>query len=195
MHCLSYCLLGNHFHLVIETPEPTLGDGMRDVNGRYAQLFNERHVTGGGHLFQGRFGSKLVKTDEQLAQLLRYVTRNPVAAGLCPSPERWPWSSHNALVASASHPIVASARVEQLLGVWGGSGGERYTRLFRDDGPLAHLDPDLSPWDLRPTLAEIFSESEPAAAIRRARRHGYRLSDVAAFTGLSEATISRRARG
>lgn len=195
IRCLSYCLLDNHFHLVVETLETTLGDGMRDLNGRYAQLFNERHATGGGHVFQERYGSKLVKNDQQFAQLLRYVARNPVAAGLCLAPERWPWSAHAALMVSRPHPIVATGRVEELLSVWGGSRPERYIRLFRHDGPLGHIDPDLSPWKLRPTLTEIFADSEPRVAIRRARRHGYTLSEVAELTGLSEATISRRARG
>src|SRR4051794_24565547 len=148
MHCLSYCLMGNHYHLVLETPGPTLGDGMRDINGRYAQLFNERHETGGGHLFQDRFGSKPVRNDAQFAQLLRYVAHNPVAAGLCDSPAGWRWSSHRALASSGSHPIVAIDRVDERLAVWGGSSGGRYAALFRADGPMAHIEPDVSPWKL-----------------------------------------------
>src|SRR3954454_1815211 len=159
MYCLSYCLITNHYHLVLETPRPTLGDAMRDINGRYAQLFNERRKTGGGRLFEDRFGSKPVQTDEQFAQLLRYVARNPVAAGLCASPSDWKWSSHAALVSPAPHPLVASERVDDRLAVWGRPAGQRYATLFEPHGPLANIEPDVSPWKLRPTLAEIVATS------------------------------------
>jgi REP element-mobilizing transposase RayT len=189
--CLGYCLMPNHFHLVIETPVPTLGRGMRDLSSRYAQLFNERHVPGGGHLFQARFGSKLVRTDEQFAQLLRYVARNPVRAGLVTEPAAWPWSSHAALGGQRPHPIVDATRVAQLLEPFGADGPTRYAKLFDAGGPIAHLDPDVSPWRLRPSLAELFARDEAAAAARSARRHGYRLVEIAAHAGVSVATVSR----
>lgn len=184
----------NHFHLVIETPEPTLGLGMRDIGSRYAQHFNKRHLTGGGHVFQARFGSRLTTSDEQFAQLLRYVARNPVRANLCGSPEDWRWSAHIALVTNAPHPLVAIPRVTALLTSFGGEPETRYSRLFDSDGPLRHIEADLSPWELRPTLSEIFRTDEQSRAIRRARRYGYRLAEIAAHTGLSEATVSRRAK-
>ena len=189
--CLAYCLMPNHFHLVIETPSPTLGLGMRDLGSRYAQLFNERYAPGGGHLFQARFGSKLVRTTEQLAQLLRYVARNPVRAVLSADPASWAWSSHAAVVSQRPHPIVDVPRVTELLEPFGEDSTRRYVRLFDDDGPLAHIDPDLSPWKLRPTLAELFGRDDVHAAARAARRHGYRLADIAAHMGVSEATASR----
>ena len=184
----------NHFHLVVETTAPNLGLGMRDLCSRYAQLFNERHATGGGHLFQARFGSKLVRTDEQLAQLLRYVARNPLRAGLCSDPERWPWSSHAALLDGRAHPLVCIERVRSLLAAFGQEQSNAYAVLFEPDGPLRHLSPDLSPWELRPTLAEITSAIDLAAAVRRAKRHGYRVADVAAHLGISEVTLWRRVK-
>src|SRR4051794_18495493 len=98
---LGYCLMGNHFHLVVETPETTLGDTMRTVGSRYVQFFNERHETGGGHLYEARYKNRVVTSDEQFAQLLRYVARNPVAAGLCATPEEWRWRSHAADITQA----------------------------------------------------------------------------------------------
>lgn len=89
---LAYCLMTNHFHLVIETPEESLSTGMHQLNGRYARKFNERHTLD-GHLFEGRFRSTLVETDDQLDDTLRYVAFNPVRAGLCKHPADWPWSS------------------------------------------------------------------------------------------------------
>lgn len=189
--CLAYCLLPNHFHLVIETPSPTLGLGMRDLCSRYAQLFNERHVPGGGHLFQARFGSRLVRTTEQLAQLLRYVARNPVRAGLTPDPASWAWSSHAALLRRRPHPVIDVPRVAELLESFGGESSRRYERLFDVHGPLADMEPDLSPWKMRPTLAELFTERDVHAAACAARRHGYRLADIAAHMDVSEATASR----
>ena len=192
---LAYCLMSNHFHLVIETPVPTLGVGMRDLCSRYAQLFNERHVTGGGHLFQSRFGSRLAGTAEQLGQLFRYVALNPVRAGMVEDPAEWPWSSHEAIAAQAAHPVVDVTRVTELLEYFGGDPGQRYARLFTSDGPLAHLPPDLSPWKLRPTLPEIFAGGDRAAAARTARRHGYRLTEIAEHLGVTRWTVSRWMKG
>ena len=189
--CLGYCLMPNHFHLVIETPVPTLGRGMRDLGSRYAQLFNGRHETGGGHLFQARFGSRLVKSDEEFAQLLRYVAHNPVSAGLVAEPGAWPWSSHAALARQRLHPVIDVARVTELLEPFGGASANRYARLFDSDGPLAHMEPDLSPWKLRPPLTEIFTCDDIPAAARSARRNGYRLDEIAAHMGVSHATVSR----
>jgi REP element-mobilizing transposase RayT len=190
--CLSYCLLDNHFHLVVETPTENLGHGMRDLCSQYAQLFNERHETGGGHLFQARFGSKVVRTDEQLAQLFRYVAHNPVGAGLCSDPAEWPWSSHAAALAGRRRLLVRVDRIESLLGGFVPTRGNAYAALFERDGPLEHLQPDVSPWEMRPTLPELLAVPDLAAAVRRARRHGYRVADVAAHLGVSEVTLWRR---
>jgi len=100
---LAYCLMNNHYHLVLETPTPSLARGMRDVNGRYAQWFNWRHRRV-GHVFQGRYRSILVDGDAYFQELLRYVALNPVRARLCRSPSEWPWSSHRAMCGSCSPP-------------------------------------------------------------------------------------------
>ena len=95
--CKSYCLMGSHYHLVVQTPAPNLSRGMHLLNGKYAQRFNRRHQRR-GHLFGERFFSVLVKTDSHLLSVLRYVARNPVAAGLCETPREWRWSSYRGLV-------------------------------------------------------------------------------------------------
>ena len=190
-HCLGYCLLNNHFHLILETPEANLGSGMRDLCSQYAQLFNERHDTGGGHLFQARIGSKLVRTDEQFAQLLRYVAHNPVEAGMCSDPATWRWSSHAAALSGRPHALVSVERIEALLDSSASTHANAYSALFDPDGPYAHLEPSVSPWDLRPSLDEILT-ADLATALRRAKRHGYRVADVAAHLGVSEITLWRR---
>ena len=77
----AYCLMGNHYHLLVETPEGGLSRGMRSLNGRYAEWFNWKHKRR-GHLFEGRFRSVLVQKETHLLELCRYVVLNPVRAGL-----------------------------------------------------------------------------------------------------------------
>ncbi|HSK17341.1 MAG TPA: transposase [Gaiellaceae bacterium] len=89
----AYCLMPNHYHLVVQTPRPDLSAGMQWLNGRYAQMFNIRHAFD-GHLFQGRFHSVVVESDWHLLELARYLPRNPIRAGLCRLPGSWPWSSY-----------------------------------------------------------------------------------------------------
>jgi REP element-mobilizing transposase RayT len=89
---LGHCLLTNHFHLVVDSPVGTLSRGMHYLNGVYARSFNEEHCVD-GHLFEGRFRSRLVETESYLHELYRYLAFNPVRAGLCEHPSDWPWSS------------------------------------------------------------------------------------------------------
>jgi len=93
--CLSYCLMRNHLHLLIETPRGNLAAGMQVLHGRYAQRTNRRHGRT-GHVFQGRYGAVRVRTDPQLWATVAYIARNPADAGLCARPDEWPWSSHGA---------------------------------------------------------------------------------------------------
>ena len=112
----AYCLMPNHFHLVVETPSPTLSAGLQWLNGTYAQWFNWRHRKD-GHLFQGRFHSVLVETDPHLLELSRYTVRNPVRARLCASPIDWPWSSCRAMLGLA--PPADFLAVRRVLGHFG----------------------------------------------------------------------------
>ncbi|MEE9286487.1 MAG: transposase [Gammaproteobacteria bacterium] len=93
--CHACCLMGNHYHLLIETPDANLSNGMREFNGRYTQAFNHRHRRV-GHLFQGRFKAILVERDAYLLELCRYVVLNPVRAKRVRSPAQYTWSSYRA---------------------------------------------------------------------------------------------------
>jgi putative transposase len=87
----AYCLMNNHVHLLIQTCEPNLGRGIHVLHGLYAQYFNEKYGRV-GHLFQNRYGSRLVRDEVQLATVGNYILENPVTAGLCSSRDEWPWS-------------------------------------------------------------------------------------------------------
>lgn len=100
---LAYCLMGNHFHLVLHTQQANLSRLMRHVNGVYTQAYNRRHGLV-GHLFQGRFKAILVDRDAYLLALCRYVERNPVAAGIVARVGDWPWSSYRAHVGAVPTP-------------------------------------------------------------------------------------------
>jgi putative transposase len=100
---LAYCLMGNHFHLVLHTQQANLSRLMRHVNGVYTQAYNHRHDLV-GHLFQGRFKAILVDRDAYLLALCRYVERNPVAAGMVARVGDWPWSSYRAHVGAVPTP-------------------------------------------------------------------------------------------
>lgn len=91
----AWVLMNNHFHLVIQTPEPNLSKGMHWLNGTYAGWFNRRHGRA-GHLFQGRFKALLVERESYFSNVLRYVVRNPVRAGIVERPEDYRWSSYRA---------------------------------------------------------------------------------------------------
>lgn len=101
--CHAYCLMDNHYHLVIETLEETLSDGMRQLNGVYTQSVNSRHNLV-GHLFQGRFKSILVEKESYLLELIRYVLLNPVRACKVTAVSEWPWSSYRIHIGTHKGP-------------------------------------------------------------------------------------------
>lgn len=95
--CHSYCLMENHYHLLIETPLGNLSRGMRQLNGVYTQQFNHANERV-GHIFQGRYKAILIERETHLLELSRYIVLNPVRAGLAGSAEGWPWSSYQKIV-------------------------------------------------------------------------------------------------
>jgi REP element-mobilizing transposase RayT len=123
--CLAYCLMDNHVHLLIETPIPNLAAGMQWLHGRFAQRFNARHRRS-GHLFQGRYGSVLMKSQAQLWMAVAYIARNPVSAGLCATPSAWPWNSHRAVIGATAAPWLDHERLLSHYDSLGGEPARRY---------------------------------------------------------------------
>lgn len=92
----TYCLMGNHLHLLVRTPEADLSVGIKRVHETFARDLHRTYETH-GHVFGSRFRNGLVLTDDHYLACLRYIARNPVDAGLCNRAEDWPWSAHRAL--------------------------------------------------------------------------------------------------
>ncbi len=103
----AYCLMDNHYHLLIETPEGNLSKGMRQLNGLYAQRFNQKHQRV-GHLMQGRYRAILVDKDNYLLELCRYIVLNPVRAGIVKDPKDYRWSSYQATAGYNKIPGLSS---------------------------------------------------------------------------------------
>jgi REP element-mobilizing transposase RayT len=112
-HLLCYCLMPNHVHLLIETPETNLGNGIQWLHGRYARAFNKRHDRV-GHLFEAPYKSPIV-TEETLVRTVGYIVANPMAASLCKGAADWPWGSHRAVAHDEPPEWLAHARLLEQL--------------------------------------------------------------------------------
>lgn len=217
--CLGYCLMGNHYHLLAETPQPNLARGMRHLNGVYAQRFNRRHRRS-GHLMQGRYGAVLIERGEHLFSAVRYVVRNPVRAGLCTRPQDWPWSSYRGMVGLEPPGLLAVDLVLELFGETHTIAREQLRAFVEDASELGESPPSgavagsdafvhtvatglrVSPevprrdWQmLRPSLGGLLLTHSRDEAIALAYRHyGYRMHEIADALGCHYATVSRRLR-
>lgn len=103
VRCHAYCLMDNHLHLLVETPEGNLAQAMKEVNGTYTGYFNWRHGKC-GHLFQGRYKAVLIQKESHLLEVARYVVLNPVQAKMVEVPQEWRWSSYRAMTGEVEPP-------------------------------------------------------------------------------------------
>lgn len=130
--CHAYCLMDNHYHLVIETPEGNLSRGMRQLNGIYTQAYNHSHRRV-GHLFQGRYKAILVDKESHFLEVCRYVVLNPVRAKLTEDAGKWRWSSYGG-TAGLTKPHTALA-TDWVLGQFEerkATAQKRYQKFVKD---------------------------------------------------------------
>ncbi|WJW75450.1 transposase [Thiohalobacter sp. IOR34] len=166
----AYCLMSNHYHLLVETPDGNLSRGMRQLNGVYTQRFNRRHGRV-GHVYQGRYKGILVQKGTYLLELARYVVLNPVRAGMVAEAGQWPWSSFRASIGEESAP--AWLETDWLLAQFGETRGKavrRYIRFVREGVGAS------SPWG-RLRYQVFFGDEEFVERFRDPRRFE-RLSEV-----------------
>jgi REP element-mobilizing transposase RayT len=151
--CHAYCLMGNHFHLVVQAGEHGLAPGMHRLNLRYARRFNQRYDRS-GHAFDRRFADQLVTDEAHLLELVRYVHLNPVRAGLQTRPGGWEWSSYRAIAGLVPAPRFLS--VDRTLELFGGPAEvarEHFVR-FVDEG-IGRPEPGGPTGEGRPDLAGL----------------------------------------
>ncbi len=214
--CHAYCLMDNHYHLVIETLEKTLSKGMRQLNGMYTQRYNHRYQTT-GQLFQGRFKSILLEKEAYLLELSRYAVLNPVRRQWMKTPQQWPWSSYRAtageveaprfldpswLLSQLDHDIVAArdiyktfvAEADLTYSPWRAVRKQMYlgsTKFCeRFTSVSAENDREIS---ARRPLEMIFDGQDKSIRLVEHAYHvcGYSQQEIADYLGVHYATVSR----
>ncbi len=172
----AYCLMTNHYHLLVETPDGNLSKGMRQLNGVYTQRFNRKQGRV-GHVFQGRFRGILVEKDAYLLELARYIVLNPVRAHMVDYTEDWPWSSYRATTGQEESP--AWLATDWLLSAFSRSKREA-TRQYQ--AFVAAGQEKVSPWGQ--LSGQIYLGSE--AFVEQMQRH------IASDKPLSEIPATQR---
>ena len=217
--CHAYCLMANHYHLLVETPKANLSLGMRQLNGMYTQSFNRRHNRV-GHLFQGRFKAILVEKESYLLELCRYIVLNPVRVKGKGEIGGWKWSSYRATAGLASVPeFLSTDWILEQFGKNRAKAQKQYRAFVREGlenrpweelkgqiylGSEAFIErhsprnqelkeiPRVQLKAVKPSLERIFAKSGKRAIVQAYKEHGYRLQEIAAHLGVHYATVSRR---
>jgi putative transposase len=188
LRCHAWCYLPNHSHLLMTSELGNLSRAMHWIGTCTAQSFNQRHERT-GHLYQGRFGSRLVADEGYLLELARYVPLNPVRAGLCGSPAGWRWSSYRATAGLDAQPAFLDASV--LLGALGSR--DAYAAWVTDGVLATALDEDGVPRaEPRPTLASLLADPSERALAAAHFRHGYSKAAIAGHLGIGREQVRNR---
>ncbi|MCR4312044.1 MAG: transposase [Candidatus Uhrbacteria bacterium] len=138
--CHAYCLMNNHYHLLIETPDANLSSGMHDLNGEYTQIYNRIHQAV-GHILQGRYKAFVIEKETYFLEVARYIVLNPVRAGFVKHPKDWMWSSFNSTRGSAkSDPLLDTSFLLSQFGRRKAQARQKYTEFvlngIQRDSPL-----------------------------------------------------------
>ncbi len=189
--CYAFCLMPNHFHLVIRTPKPNLSEGMQALNGVYGQYFNYRHGRI-GHVMQGRYKSPVLTNETRLLRALRYVVLNPVSAGIVAKPGQWRWSSYRGTAGLEAPPAFLEAALTRALF---SDDVEKATDAYVDWVIEGIGEQDAQP-DGRASLSFLFGGANDSRSLNRAIRtaysdEGYSMSQIARYLGISCGKVSR----
>lgn len=197
--CHAFCLLDNHYHIIVETLDPNLSLGMRQLNGVFTQAFNRANKRV-GHIFQGRYKAILVEKQSHLLELCRYVVLNPVRAGMISKPEDWRWSSYKNTAYSSKIPEYLT--VDWVLGQFADEKNmarQRY-RNFVADG----LKQQTSPWsklsgqvflgdeNFISRMRELLGDKQEIKEIPRSQRYPGRPTLDSLFSGTDSASKQER---
>jgi REP element-mobilizing transposase RayT len=193
VECLAYCLMGNHYHLLVHTPRANISAFMKAVNGRFTQYSNRRHKWT-GHVFEGRFKSPIIDDDVYLRTAFAYVARNPVDAGFVGKAELWRWSSYAAALGLRQpEPFVSTKWLRRAFP----SASLRESRAlyaaavcnFADDFGLDPTTIVAGSWSLKAKVRELIGRTMYMGEVPRSYRAMARpeLKDI-----LSVATRSQR---
>lgn len=179
----AYCLMDNHYHIVIETALNNLSKGMRQLNGVYTQRFNKRHRRV-GHIFQGRFKAVLVQKDAHLLELIRYVILNPVRAHLVSSPDSYRWSSY-LLKIKGAHLCLTTDFILSLFGKYPKSALRKYRQFIQDgidkEAPKIKSQLFIGDDDFVKELASYLDQEDELTEIPRSQRYAHRPSLIKLF--------------
>lgn len=203
IHC--FCLMPNHFHFLIELLEAQMKEFMQRLKSAYATHFNQAQARR-GPLFGGRYPAIECLDEDYYGELVRYITRNPVKAGLVADVADWPWSSHRQIMNPMAGSLVARERV---LDAFGGSVARYHEHVSLGERPSDALfvlkafnseeDREVyAAWakdGIRALLAKLFEEREGSgASVERVLRCAARRREFAAYAkklGVSGAEIAR----
>ena len=122
----AYCLMGNHYHLLLETTQPNLSQVMQNLNSAYTIYYNIKRKRC-GHLFQGRYKSILVDKDEYLLELIRYIHLNPVRAKIVDEPQKYRWSGHMEYIKDVKDGLIDKAEAQRYFKM----NAQRYEEFVR----------------------------------------------------------------
>ena len=198
----ALCLMPNHFHMLVETPDSNLSAAMHHLNSRYARKFNWRHSLT-GHLFQGRYHSGVVEEQAQLLELIRYIILNPVRAQLARIADEWPWSTHRQVCQIEQCPQWL--KTDWILSHFSGATVAEQIKAYRafvDAAPVAAKKPRRVSRRLSkpalvsesvPTLAQLECiHPDRDSAVRAAWTSGlYTRDQISRHFAISTKTVSR----